>query len=120
MSCYWRESFAMLGLSAVAEAMLAPHRPPTRPEPLSRAEIALEVGEELLQEWTDTRRVRTVAQLAELRGVITGCVADAAAQDSDLAERRERARLWRERLPELAEATFGGQDERRPRRRAAA
>ena len=72
-------------------------------EPVSRAEVAQQVAEELIEEYRE--RVSTVAEFAALHTAATNVVAEAVEQDELLAERRDHAREcarhWRQRLPGL-------------------
>lgn len=80
-------------------------RRPRASSPLQpRAEIAAQVGEELLAHVRG--RVSTVGELAEFHQATTRLISRAAEQDAKLSERRERAQYWRESLPGLARAVL--------------
>jgi predicted RNA-binding Zn-ribbon protein involved in translation (DUF1610 family) len=76
----------------------ASRRPSSSSE--SRAEVAGEVAEQLLEEYRP--HVRTVAELAALHQAATNAIAEATEHDLLVAERREAARHWREELPDVA------------------
>jgi hypothetical protein len=69
----------------------------------TRAEAVLQAGEELLQEFGDPQ---------ELRVAIREAVQAAEEVEDQSLARRDRARHWRERMPELAEAMSTPQNER--------
>jgi hypothetical protein len=72
---------------------------------LTRGQAALDAGEQLLEEWVAAGRVRTVAEVADLRGAILDAVVEANEAEGEELERRERGRHWREQLPpDLVEA----------------
>ena len=75
--------------------------------PTSAARIAEEAGNDLLAEFVDSGRVRTVGQLAELREIVSSKIIEGVLADELEAEYREKgreaARFWRSRLPGIAE-----------------
>jgi hypothetical protein len=79
---------------------------------LTRSEAVLQAGEELLQELSESGRVRSVEHLADLRAVVVEASFEAEEQEVEQAARRERGRFWRERMPALAEAMATPRNER--------
>lgn len=88
------------GLLITAKLPPAHRAPRPASKPQSRAEVANQVGERLLEEYRD--RITTVAEFAELHHAVTDVVAEATVVDAELADRRENARHWRRELPGVA------------------
>jgi hypothetical protein len=69
-----------------------------------RVEATLEAGELLVEEWVSSGRVKTAEQEERLCESVLRAAAKAAEKDEEDRARREHARHWRERLPDVAEA----------------